>query len=220
MIDLVTIDREYRSGGSEIARALGERLGWRVWDEQLTLEIARRMECGCSAVEILQEQRDPLYYRLLKAFFRGSAEGVQNVGRLKMVDADCIREIAAEVVTAAATAGHSVIVGRGSAYALHDRPHVFHVFVYAPLDEKLRRMEHAGVTRRRAITLLESVDRDRAAFIKQYFGRDWPDRHLFHLMINSAIGNAAVVDTILEGIRQAGQATEAPSHDHETAHET
>jgi cytidylate kinase len=207
MINVVTIDREYRSGGSDIAHKLGARLGWKVWDEQLTLEIARRMECECSAVEMREERRDPLYYRLLKAFFRGSAEGVQNVGILKMVDADCVREISERVVIAAATEGRSVIVGRGSAYYLHRRPDAFHVFIYASVEEKIRRMERAGETRSGAIELLETVDRDRAAFIKQYFGREWPDRHLFQLMINSAIGDHAVVETILQGLQHGGHAS-------------
>jgi cytidylate kinase len=147
---------------------------------------------------------------MLKAFFRGSAEGVQNLGRLKMVDADCIWDIAGRVVTAAATEGRSVIVGRGSAYTLHDRPDAFHVFVYAPIAEKLRRMERAGETRERAMELSESVDRDRAAFIKKYFGREWPDRHLFHLMINSVIGDDAAVDTIVQGLQRGGHASDAP----------
>jgi len=204
MINVITIDREYRSGGSDIARQLGARLGWKVWDQQLTLEIARRMECECGAVEMREERRDPLYYRMMKAFFRGSAEGVQNLSTLKMVDADCVREISERVVITAAKAGQSVIVGRGSAYYLHGRPDVFHVFIYAPVEDKIRRMERAGEARAGAMELLETVDQDRAAFIKQYFGRDWPDRHLFHMMINSAIGDDAVVDTILHSLQRVG----------------
>jgi len=50
---------------------------------------------------------------------------------------------------------------------------------------------------REAAHLAETVDRDRAAFIAQYFKVEWPDRHRFHLMVNSAIGEAAAVDTIL-----------------------
>ena len=59
-----------------------------------------------------------MYYRLFKAFMRGSYEGSLNAPRMKMVDADCIREVAERVVTAAAKEGQSVIVGRGSAYYL------------------------------------------------------------------------------------------------------
>ena len=144
MIRVITIEREYGSGGADIARKLAERLGWKLWDHLLTDEIARQMECDSRAVEEHEERRDPLHYRLFKAFMRGSFEGSLNAPRLKMVDADCIREVAERVVTAAAKSGNSVIVGRGSAYYLHDRPDAFHVFVYAPLEAKVQRLRAAG----------------------------------------------------------------------------
>jgi len=200
MIRVLTIEREYGSGGGEIAEKLAERLGWKLWDHLLTSEIARSMDCECVTVEPHEEQRDPLYYRLFKAFMRGSYEGSLNAPRLKMVDADCIREIAERVIKAAAKEGNSVIVGRGSAYYLHDRPDAFHVFVYAPFEEKVNRLLQMGKSEERAIELAETVDRDRAAFIKQYFKVEWPTRHYFHLMINSTIGDEAVIETILNGV--------------------
>ena len=108
------------------------------------------MDCDSRAVEEHEERRDPLHYRLFKAFMRGSFEGSLNAPRLKMVDADCIREVAERVVTAAAKAGNSVIVGRGSAYYLHDRPDAFHVFVYAPFEAKVQRLRAAGKERGRS----------------------------------------------------------------------
>ena len=158
------------------------------------------MDCDCRAVEEREERRDPLHYRLFKAFMRGSFEGSLNAPRLKMVDADCIREVAERVVTEAAKEGNSVIVGRGSAYYLRDRPDAFHVFVYAPFEEKVRRLRAAGKSEEEAIELAETVDRDRAAYIKQYFDVDWPARTFFHLMINSTIGDEMVVQTILASI--------------------
>ncbi len=200
MIRVLTIEREYGSGGSEIAEKLAERLGWKLWDHLLTDEIARLMNCECVAVEQHEERRDPLHYRLFKAFMRGSFEGSLNTHRLKLVDADCIRDVAERVVMAAAKEGHSVIVGRGSAYYLKNRPDAFHVFIYAPYEEKVRRLRQRGKTDEAAIHLAETVDQDRAAYIKQYFGVDWPDRHFFHLMVNSTIGDEAVVQTIVDGI--------------------
>jgi cytidylate kinase len=200
MIRVVTIEREYGSGGADIARKLAERLGWKLWDQLLTDEIARKMDCESVAVAEHEERRDPLYYRLLKAFMRGSFEGSLNASRLKMVDADCIREVAERVVMAAAKEGHSVIVGRGSAYYLRGRPDAFHIFVYARFEEKVNRLRQMGKTQEEAVHLAETVDHDRAAFIKQYFGVDWPARQYFHLMVNSTIGEEAVVETILNGV--------------------
>jgi cytidylate kinase len=200
MIRVITIEREYGSGATDIARKLAERLGWQLWDQHLTDEIARQMDCESRAVEEHAERKDALHYRLFKAFLRGSFEGSLNAPRLKMVDADCIREVAERVVTAAAKSGNSVIVGRGSAYYLRDRPDAFHVFIYAPLEAKVQRLLAAGKSEQEAIELAETVDRDRAAYIKQYFDIEWPARTFFHLMINSTMGDEIVVQTILGSI--------------------
>jgi cytidylate kinase len=158
------------------------------------------MDCDSRAVEERAERKDPLYYRLFKAFLRGSFEGTLNAPRLRMVDADCIRQVADQVVTMAAKAGNSVIVGRGSAYFLRDRADVFHVFVYAPFEEKVRRLRKDGRSEKEATELAETVDRDRAAYIKRYFDIEWPARHFFHLMVNSGMGDEFAVQTILDSV--------------------
>jgi cytidylate kinase len=169
------------------------------------------MECDCRTVEMLEESRDPLYYRMLKAFFRGSAEGMQIAPRLKMVDADCIRQVAERVVMAAAKDGHSILVGRGSSYYLRNRPDAFHVFIHASVEDKVRRLRSTGVDEREAAELIDTVDRDRAAFIKRYFQTKWPDWHRFHLLIDSAIGDEAVVDKILHGIDMVERLSQRPA---------
>lgn len=200
MIRVLTVEREYGSGGADIAKKVAERLNWKLWDQLLTNEIARFMECDCKVVEQHEEKRDPLFYRLARAFMRGSYEGSQNASRIKIADTDCIREVAERVVKDAASKGNCVIVGRGSAYYLQGRADAFHVFIYAPFHEKVQRLRAQGKSEVDAKELAETVDQDRAAFIKQYFGVEWPDRHKFHLMINSAIGEEAVIDSILNGI--------------------
>src|SRR5690242_1012007 len=92
-IRVITLEREYGSGGGVIAEKVASRLGWKLWDQLLTDEIARRLGCDCRAVEEHEERQDPVYYRLLKAFMRGSFEGSLNAPRLKMVDTECVREI-------------------------------------------------------------------------------------------------------------------------------
>jgi cytidylate kinase len=200
MIRVITIEREYGAGGADIAGKLAERLGWKLWDHLLTDQIAGLLDCDCHAVEQHEERKDPLHYRLFKAFMRGSFEGALNATRMKMVDADCVRDVARRVVRDAAREGNSVIVGRGSAYYLHWYPDVFHVFVYAPVEEKVRRLQGTGKSEEEAVELVETVDRDRAAYIKQYFGVEWPLRQYFHLMINSTIGEDPTVQTILSGM--------------------
>lgn len=199
-IRVLTLEREYGSGGGVIAEKLAKRLGWKLWDQSLTEEIARRLDCDCRAVEQHQERRDPAYYRLFKAFMRGSFEGSLNAPRLKMVDTDCVRLVVQQILPGIADAGDCVIVGRGSAYYLGGRSDAFHVFVYAPFQERVRRLKAAGQPEKEAMELAETVDRDRADFIKQYFGVDWPGRHRFHLMVNSGLGEDAAVEIILDAV--------------------
>jgi CMP/dCMP kinase len=203
MIKVLTIEREYGSGAAAIAGKLAARLGWKLWDQVLTDEIARRMDCDRRHVEQREERKDPLHYRLLKAFLRGSFEGNLNTPQMRIADAEGIRKMTEQLVRAAAAAGHAVIVGRGAAYYLHDHPEAFHVFIYAPFEEKVRRLQLQEKSQAEAIELAESVDRDRGAFIKQHFGIEWPVRHFFHLMVNSTMGEDAAVETIVNGLAAA-----------------
>lgn len=199
--NVLTIEREYGSGGNEIAALISQRLDWKLWDQLLTSEIARRLECPKMHVEEREETRDPGYYRLFKAFLRGSFEGSLNAPRLKLADAESIRNATEGLVKDAAQHGNCVIVGRGSAYYLHEFPNVFHVFVYAPFENKVRRLQARGKSEKEAVELAETVDLDRAAFIKEHFGVEWPPRQYFHMMVNSAMGDENVVDTVLGAMR-------------------
>ncbi len=204
-IQIITLEREFGSGGGEIAAQVATRLGWKLWDQLLTEEIARRMDCDCRAVEEHEEKRDPVYYRLLKAFMRGSFEGSLNAPRLKMVDTECVREVVQKLLPEIADAGHCVIVGRGSAYYLGKRADTFHVFIYAPFQQRVQRVRATGKSEREAVELVETVDRDRADFIKRYFDVEWPGRHRFHLMVNSGVGNEMAVEIILDAIALCGK---------------
>ena len=207
MIRVLTIEREYGSGGAVIAHKVAARLGWKLWDQAITDEIARWLECDRRHVERHEEQRDPFHYRLLKAFMRGSFEGSVNAPRMKIADAEGIRKVAERLIRKAAAEGNAVIVGRGSAYDLRDHPDAFHVFIYAPFEEKVRRLQREGKSQADAIQLAESVDRDRAAFIKEHFAVDWPARQFFHFMINSTIGEEAAVQTIVSGLTAVQETT-------------
>jgi cytidylate kinase len=200
MIKVLTIDREYGSGAAEIAQQIADRLGWKLWDQLLTDEVARHLECASLHIEKHEERRDPLHYRIFKAFLRGSYEGSLISPQIKIADAENIRRVSEQVVRKAASEGNAVIVGRGSAYYLKDQPDSFHVFVYAPFEEKVRRLQQAGKSEEEAIELVKTVDRDRADFIQQNFGIQFPARHFFHLMVNSTMGETEVVQTVLDAL--------------------
>jgi cytidylate kinase len=197
MIKIVTIEREYGCGGGEIAQRLAEHLGWRLWDHQLTEEIARLANCSKAAVEQREERTDPLYYRLFKSFLRGSYEGSINAHKLNLVDSENILKMTERVVQHAAGKGDSVIVGRGSQLFLKDRADTFRVFLYAPRENKVRRLLARGKSEKDAQELVDTVDRERAGFIEKYFHVAWPDRAVYHVMINTAVGDETVVQTIM-----------------------
>jgi len=197
MINIITMEREYGCGGGEIPQLLANRLGWKIWDQQLTEEIARLAKCPKAVVQEREERNDRLYYRLFKSFLRGSYEGSINAPKLNLVDSETILRITQRVVERAAENGNCVIVGRGSQQFLKTRPQTLRVFLYAPREAKVRRLQSRGKSEKEAEELVDSVDRERADFIQKYFKVEWPDRAIYHTMMNTAIGDEAVVDMIL-----------------------
>ena len=200
MFRLVTIEREYGCGGAAIAAQLADRLGWKLWDHLLTEEIARLAQVECSAVSRCEERMDSRFYRLAKTFWRGSYERSSPLGA-QVFDTDCMVSIMEQISAEIAREGNAVVVGRGAPYFLRERPDAFHVFLYAPRAEKIRRLRADGNTEQEAEDLVETVDRERIAFIKHYFDADWPTRSLYHLMLNTAVGNEPVIETILDTMR-------------------
>src|SRR6202041_3073842 len=198
MIKIITIEREYGSGGGEIAERIAKQLGWKLWDQLLTEEIARLADCPKSVVECREEKTDPLYYRLFKSFLRGSYEGSLNAHKLKLVDSECILKFTEQVVQHAAKTGNAVIVGRGSQQFLKNRQDTLRVFLYAPRQDKVRRLLARGKSEKEAEQLVDTIDRERQDFIQKYFHVEWPDRTIYHSMINTAIGDEGVMHMILE----------------------
>ena len=205
MFRVITVEREYGCGAGEIAKQLASRLGWKLWDRELTEEIARVARVNCAAVTRCEERLDSRFHRLVKVFWRGSYERSTRLDLEESFDADRMVEIGEEVMREIAGKGNCVIVGRGAPYHLRDRSDTFHVFMYAPRAEKLRRVQNMGKSLREAEELIETIDRDRIEFIKHYFGADWPTRSLYHLMINTAVGDDSVISTVLHEMRTLEQ---------------
>jgi cytidylate kinase len=192
---VITIEREYGCGAGEIAGILSRQLGWKLWDHALTEEIAKQANVDCSTVERCDERVDSTFYRLARVFWRGSYERSSHLS--DTFDADCMVEMVQQVLQGAAQEGSCVIVGRGAPYFLRERCDAFHVFLYAPRAEKIRRLQASGKTVEEAEEQVDTIDRDRMAFVKRYYNADWPTRSLYHMMINTAVGNENVISTIL-----------------------
>ena len=116
-------------------------------------------------------------------------------------DTDRMMAMVGEIMSTIAEEGNAVIVGRGAPFFLREREDTFRVFTYAPHDEKIRRVLAMGKSRKEAEELVDNVDKERMAYIKHYFNADWPRRDLYHLMINTVVGDENVIATILNGMR-------------------
>lgn len=198
MIRVITIEREYGCGAANISAAIADRLGWKLWDREITAEIARRLKCKHEMVAEREERVDSMFYSLIKSFMRGSFEPRIDTANLEVLDAEHLAFLFERVVKEIADDGNCVIMGRGANWFLRERDDAFHTFLYAPYEEKLHRVIAQGESEREARNLLETVDRDRAAFIKKYYGKVWPDRSLYNLMINTKVGDDVVIESILD----------------------
>lgn len=197
MIQAITIEREFGCGGSDIAAKLAALLGWKLWDQELTQEIARLTNTTPQIVEKREWKRDPAVYRVFLSFLRGAFEGgLPPTGRLALLDAQRIAAVSEQAVNHALSGGPCVIVGRGSQYFLRNRKDVFRTFLYASRDCKIHRLVCKGTPERDAIEQVDTTDRDRAAFIKKYLNLNWPERHLYHAMLNTEMGESYVAELL------------------------
>jgi cytidylate kinase len=197
MIRIIVIEREYGCRASPIAEKLAQRIGWRLFDRQLTEQIAQLARVSADTVERREERLDPLFYRLAKTFWRGSYERSLPVSGLEAFDCDRMMTLMQRVVEAAAAEGNCVIVGRGAPYFLRDRADTLAVFLFAPREYRLKRVFELTKNETEANELVDTVDQERVAFVKHYFGKDWPYRPLYHAMLNTALGDDITIDAIL-----------------------
>jgi Cytidylate kinase-like family len=206
MVNTITIEREFGCGASEIASLVASRLGWSLWDQRLTEEIARLTESTPEAVEQREWRTDPLVIRVFQDFLRGGFEGgLPPTSRLHLLDARRIAAVSEIAVKTALSSGPSVIVGRGSQFFLRNRKDVFHVFLYASRDDKIRRLISRGETQDKAIELVDTTDKARAAFVRQYLGLQWQEPHLYHAMFNTEMGEPCTATMLVECVQQFGR---------------
>jgi hypothetical protein len=212
MIRIITVEREYGSQGAEFALHLARRLKWKLIDHCLVEDIARKAGVPNELAEQYDERLDPWYYRVGKAFWHGSLERLPGMPDSAVFDSDSVVRLVHECLHEATDAGNCVVVGRGASSVLREVPGAFHVFVYASMARKIRWFEknfpeHARIAEQEIV----ATDKRRAAYIRRFHDREWGDRRLYHLMMNSCMGFDAMVSATIEaaGLRQA--VSEAPA---------
>jgi cytidylate kinase len=199
---VVTIAREYGSGGAAVAGALAERLGFELLDRKLIERIAEAARVAPEVAERLDERVDRWLDRIGRALRFGAFEAVGGVAASDLVDAEGLAALTRQIITEAAGVGRCVIVGRGAQCILHERSDTFHVFVYASRDERARNLRTRLGPGLHPEIALDAVDEERAAYVRARFGCSWLDPHLYHLMVNADLGRAAAVDAIYASLEK------------------
>jgi cytidylate kinase len=219
MFRVVTVAREYGSGGGRIAQRLAERLEWKLLDRCLVEKIAQVARVEPQLAEQYDERPDPWVNRLVRALWQGGLMRGTMAGPIpELFDADTMALLSQRMIEEAADIGNCVIVGRASQCILQQRDDAFHVFIYAPRTERLRRLRSRHASRAEAEAAMQARDQERAALIRRYFNQDWANRHLYDLMISSKLGEETVLSTILSAMgvgeaRAAADERAARAHD-------
>jgi cytidylate kinase len=200
MFNMVTIAREYGSGGSEVGRRVAERLGWELIDREIIERVAAIGKVPHSWAEEADEHCCAWWERVLAGFRHGGPEVYVGAGDAG-VDRDSLQKFTAHVIEEAAKTGNCVIIGRGAQCVLRHSPQVLHVLVYAPAAEKIERMRARHPRERDMQAVLQRIDSERHHYIRDYYGCDSSDRGMYHLCVNSTLGLDTCAGLVMNAIR-------------------
>lgn len=194
---LLTVNREFGSGGGRIAQTIAENLGWKLLDKDIIDAIAYAAHVDPHVVQRYDEHVESWLRRLNQQAMRSAALAAGLELRDNAVfDAEEMVKISQKVIEQAYTEGNSVIVGRGSQCVLQHKPEAFHVFVYAPHKDRILRLRARLPKGTDVEQRIRSVDAERAKYLQEYYGKYWLNPHLYDLMVSSHPDEASTVQVI------------------------
>lgn len=191
---VITISREFGSGGRLIGKKLAERMGVPYYDKELLKRIAEESGFSREMMEEAEKKaKNGFLYSLSSAFGSGETgpESLSLNERFFLAQFDTIRKVAEE--------GACVIVGRCADYILRGYPEVTNVFIYAEAGDKIKRaVEEYGVDEKDVKKIMHDTDKARANYYNYHTGRKWGDPVNYNLCIDSGyISVDDIVDLIL-----------------------
>lgn len=206
---LITVTRQYASGGSDVARLVAERLGWTLIDNEFVDQVARL--AGLPPEEVAQrEERSPgLLERLARTLAVASPEMfITTAGTPPPVEADeaTIVKMTERVIAEAAAEGRAVLVGRGAQALLAQRGNALHAYVVAskPWRRKLA-VERLGVDPASVDRVVDDTDRQRDHYVKTHYGRDRQDLTTYDLVLNAErLGFEGAASLIVAEVKRRG----------------
>ncbi len=182
-VRIITISRDYGSGGGEVAHLLGRSLGWRVIDHALLQEVARRLEAPEAELSPLDEHVGGIVERIAGVFARGAPEAPVLAA---LPDPDTVAAVERAVLHDALNDLPFIVVGHGGQCLFAGRPDALHVRIVAPLGQRIQ-----AVAKRRALDVhaaareTERHDTERKRYTHHHFGCDANDPGLYTLQLNT-----------------------------------
>lgn len=206
---VITLSREYGSGGLRVGTRVAELLGVDCIDATLVAEVGRRLEISEEAVRRWDERREGVVLRLLRAMRASHPEyaagGAWPEALAAGTDPEAVGRVTREVIEEVGRAGSGVIVGRGAAFVLASLPDAWHFRLAAPLEARVRNLEQASIPRAEALRQIELHDRERRAYVWHHFGVDVRDAVHYALIVNTArLGIEGSARLIVQVVRDGG----------------
>ena len=195
------MSREFGSGGGEIAAIIARDLGWRLLDKELIAEISRTEKVPPSEVAAFDEKVDPWIHRITRTVWGLGADGISVVAPVEMFDAEKAANLARRIVNEAYKMGNCVIVGRGSQCVLQGKPDVFHAFVYARLEDRVRKIEKRVKPGTDVQALIRNTDAQRVEYIRVHYKEKWTNPYLYDIMIDSKNENEKTARLIISAMQ-------------------
>ena len=185
---LITITRQYASGGSDIAQLVARALGWTVIDNEFVDEVARRAGLPRAEVAQREERTSGVLERLARTLAAASPELFITEAAVSAAERDetAIHKMTERVILEAASEGRAVVVGRGAQALLATRPDALHVYVVASKPWRMRlAIEKLGVDPATVEKVLDETDKRRDQYVKTYSGRVRHDVENYDLVVNA-----------------------------------
>lgn len=192
---IVTLSREFGSGGGALARDLGRRLEWRVVDRQVVQKIAAELRVSEEEIAARDERVRGMVERVGTYLSGAFPELVPPPLPPTRVDDETLRVLCEAVLREAARIPPVIVVGHGAQCLFQDRDDALHVRIVMPLEGRVRRLERLRQMSSQ-VAAEEARDRDRARedYIRHHYGRRWDDPALYHLVLN--LGRLDPVDAV------------------------
>lgn len=202
---IVTVSRQYGSGGSEVAARIAQAMGWQVYDNDLVDQVAQRLGMSTAEVTAREERVPSLVERMTSAMALGVPEAGAFVSDLMARPTEeRMVEMTQRVMEEAAQVGPAVIVGRGAQCMLAARSDALHVYCYASFNSLVHyAIEHLGIPAADAARRVQEVNHQRADYVKRHWKRDWRDFTNYDMCLNTArLGIDCAADLVIQATQK------------------